>query len=782
LIAWLLSAALAVEPSLLETPELRYPAGLDVGEQIVLLRVRIDETGRVLEVTVLEGEDAFVDVVVEALPELRFAAVVDDGAPLVAEFEYQWLFPEQPFNVEGLLLSAGQRDPLQDVALTVGDRSVRTDQEGKFAIRNLSPGEHHIRTTDVTVRLPETTFSLTDDDAVQLELWAVPQQAVDEVVGVYRRQPKGAIHRTIDRDEVLATPGSIGDPIRALHSQPGLARVPLDAGWLIVRGGSYDDTGLFVDGVPVPLIFHLGGFTSILHPELVDEVRFYPNAYPARLGNAISGAVDLTLRDLPDRAVVSTGASLVFAHAYTSVPLGGKRAVAVAARRSYLDAVLTAAVGPEGARIAPRFWDFSGRYQSSHMDVLVLGLSDTIDAPTGVGAETVEVLQNAVQVQAHLKFDVGEWTFDAQPWLVSQARRVGSVDHFQRVRDLTPGLRAEVVSPRGEQWRFQGGVETSHLDYSIQQDRDIRHTPVEGVHPYVQLGTGEQLSADIGVRGEGVFAANHLPLFAASPRGTVAWQVAEPFRMFVEAGRYHQVPNHLILLGFPDGDYLPLEASTGISLGTRTRIGPLSIDIDGYHRSVSHLSEYERDGSVGQLFGRAFGVETLTRLRLGPVRTQVLYQMARSELQEEAGDEQFLHPLDQRHRLEVSALASLPRNWTLAVRFRAASGYLAPEGVTEGYDLLRDQMVPLQLTRRGRMAPFSAADIKVAHRFTLRKARVDVSLDLQNAYNRRIPELLIDGIDGSTTGVGFGLPILPIFGVDTYFWPARQRRDATTSR
>jgi hypothetical protein len=221
-------------------------------------------------------------------------------------------------------------------------------------------------------------------------------EAAGELVATYRLDVSTL--RVVDRATIRDTPGTLGDPIRALQTRPGLARTPFDAGWVLVRGGDFDHTALQLDGAPVPLLFHLGGFTSVLHPELTERVWFHPGVAPPRYGDALAGAVDVETRPVGDATRAQGGLNLVFANVYSEVP-AGDGGVAVAARRSYLDAVLTAALDAERARIAPRFTDAQVRVDQGNTRWTLLALDDRFDAPTSNALEdTVEVSQQGVQL------------------------------------------------------------------------------------------------------------------------------------------------------------------------------------------------------------------------------------------------------------------------------------------------------------------------------------------------------------------------------------------------
>jgi len=62
---------------------------------------------------------------------------------------------------------------------------------------------------------------------------------------------------TLTMAEVRRVPGTFGDPVRVIQSLPGAARAPFGTGLLVLRGANPEDSNVYVDGVEVPLVYHL---------------------------------------------------------------------------------------------------------------------------------------------------------------------------------------------------------------------------------------------------------------------------------------------------------------------------------------------------------------------------------------------------------------------------------------------------------------------------------------------------------------------------------------------
>jgi hypothetical protein len=96
---------------------------------------------------------------------------------------------------------------------------------------------------------------------------------------------------TLSRAEVRQIPGTFGDPFRAIEVMPGVTPIVTGLPFFFVRGAPPGNVGYFLDGVRVPLLFHVGVGPSVVHPGIMDRVDLYPGGYPARFGRFSGGIV-----------------------------------------------------------------------------------------------------------------------------------------------------------------------------------------------------------------------------------------------------------------------------------------------------------------------------------------------------------------------------------------------------------------------------------------------------------------------------------------------------------
>jgi hypothetical protein len=748
-----------------DLPAVPYPADGDGLPHAVELRLVVGTDGAVIELEVVAGEPPYSEAALQAAAALQFVPAYEDGVPVEVELPFTWTLVPPVDNLVLLLRGRGDDAPLPGAELTVGGQRAITDADGRVSLR-VPPGEVVISLTDDAWVLPQTAISVAANELVEAELWALQRRGDNEAVAVYTRDPEPVIKRSITAEDIRISPGTMGDPVRALQNQPGVLRTPLEAGWVLVRGGGVDDTAVFIDGVQVPLLFHLGGFTSVVHPEMVRSVELYPNAYPSRLGNGTAGAVEIVPRPAGADERSVAGFNLIYANAFTEVPIGDGGGLALAARRSYLDGVLALVLDSERAAIAPRFWDWQARLDTEHVDLMFIGMSDTIDAPTGNGDETVKVTQSGNFLVGGVHLDAGDHTqVLVRPWLSQTRHDIETELLDEQESVITPGLRTEVVTELPSSARVTLGAEARSIRYEVTRaDLGLTNWLTAGA-PYGELAVGEQVQATLGVRADAWWVPDQLPRVGFSPRGSLRWQATNRFAVVTEVGQYHQAPPLVLMAGLPSGAYLGLERSVSPSAGVRYTSPHFAADADVYTRTTERIAQYEADGTLTEGEARAWGVETWMRMSVGRFDARAIYQLSRSLYRDEPGQLFEPYRYDQPHRLLLLGLVSLPKQWSVASRLRYNTAFPIDAGATNAFDILTQEEVYFN-DGDTRLQDFVALDLKVAKRFTGERLQIDVYLDVQNVTSRRVAEPVINGFDDSEAVYGYGLPTLPIFGVD----------------
>jgi TonB family protein len=302
-----------------------------------------------------------------------------------------------------------------------------TDADGYFALKGVPPGDYRVTYAAPSYETGFTDESVEEGLVTKLVVYMRPSSTnLFEVIVRKRRAEKEVAKIALSREEVEKIPGTFGDPIRVIENLPGLARAPFIGGALIVRGANPADTGVYFDGVPIPILYHFGGLKSVVNSQFLEEINFYPGGFGARYGRATAGIVDVTSRDLKEERMVGfTDLSLIDSGFFLSGPIKPfdffpKVNFAAAARRSYIDAILPlildTVVGTEGSVfLSPVYWDLQFKadirpWDGHKFSIFTFGSSDDlalIGEGDGVTA-SLGFLQTFQRV-------VGEWKATLSP-------------------------------------------------------------------------------------------------------------------------------------------------------------------------------------------------------------------------------------------------------------------------------------------------------------------------------------------------------------------------------
>jgi TonB family protein len=410
------SAGLSKLPKQIVFAEAAYPpdaaaAGLEAD---VILNLTIDATGRVTNAEVATsarpGQEGFDAAAVAAATAYLFEPAERDGQPVPVELAYKVKFrlhakaptppappasspwaPARPAasvadrpavpaaarppreSLAGLLRERGTRSPLIGIVVTAirevtsgssppESYEATSDGNGRFAFFDLAPGTWHVDVEAPAYFPFHTGEEVRAGEKTLVTYYVERGQAnqLDETVTAARPR-KDVTHVVLTADVIDKVPGTAGDPLAVLQDLAGVARAPAGSGLLIVRGSAPEDTQIFVDGMDVPLVYHFGGLRSVLPEGIIDNIEFVPGNFSPEYGRATGGIVDVHLKELkPKRFGGYVDVSVLDTGVYLEGPLGDRGGIAVAARRSYLDAILNAAV-PSDASVslttAPVYYD-----------------------------------------------------------------------------------------------------------------------------------------------------------------------------------------------------------------------------------------------------------------------------------------------------------------------------------------------------------------------------------------------------------------------------------------
>jgi outer membrane receptor protein involved in Fe transport len=172
-----------------------------------------------------------------------------------------------------------------------------------------------------------------------------------------------------------------------VENMPGVARATVGSGALVVWGAAPQDTRVYVDGVRIPALYHMGGLRSVMATDFVSGIEVVPGGYAASFGRGLGGLVSITTQSLDKPGTKGVAAvDVIDAQVGVRTDLSKSARAALFIRRSHLAEAFAAVSDRDIGDLLPlpRFWDGQGRLHfdlGEHETLTVTGLFST-DAVT----------------------------------------------------------------------------------------------------------------------------------------------------------------------------------------------------------------------------------------------------------------------------------------------------------------------------------------------------------------------------------------------------------------
>ena len=174
---------------------------------------------------------------------------------------------------------------------------LQTDVDGKFRVCPQN-NKHLVIEISYFGSATDIRIPVLKSDTI-VEVRINPQVNLKPVTIVHKRtisvEPGGITK--ISMQELSRRPALLGirEPITQLKSIGGVTTISESQEGLAVRGTAPEHTLILLDGVPLYFPGRVFGMFSMLHPEIVKEVAFYPGAFPARYGGRLGAIAEFSL-------------------------------------------------------------------------------------------------------------------------------------------------------------------------------------------------------------------------------------------------------------------------------------------------------------------------------------------------------------------------------------------------------------------------------------------------------------------------------------------------------
>jgi TonB family protein len=687
-------------PVLLQFVHAKYPKEAEAQglEAAVQLLVVVDGAGKVAEIAVQESAgEAFDNAAIAAVRKFEFTPATMDGEPIAVRIGYTYRFKleEKSVKVEpgqmltGTIKEKGVGLPVVGAEVTLEGRArTTTDGKGKFTLRRIEPGTYKVFVSASEYKPLETELTLEEGKTLKVSL--LLESAIEnpyEIVVKGKKQKAVVTKYVLEQRTLETVPGTFGDPVRVVETLPGVARSSYGAGLLIVRGTKPNDTKVFVDGIEVPLIYHFLAGPSVINPNFLQDIGYYPGNYPTKYGEAIGGIIDVTTtKERPDVFGGEVDINLLNAGAYADGPIGEDGSFRLGVRRSYIDAVLALAlalVDADSFLIAPVYWDFQAQAmwnvnEKNRLGIFWLGSHDALSLVTSSDDEDDTGLD--ISIKTDFNRVIGTWrhaqddfSLVVKPYFGYDAFNLDTGPLSLDAEGFLVGTRtdAEYSLTKWFSWNFgaDGAWYTTNYSGELPTPKDYYHpgSTITGLSQSDEQDVEHLEFADDYWRGSTYFDLVFQPaegllltpgfrietwhhpggsVLLWDPRFVARWEIGGGVSVKGGVGRFSQPPQPGNLdetYGNPDlGPEWAMHYSAGLEWQPYEK---LIIDVQGYYTRTYDLVtqagdlEADDDGEVSTAsflntgYGRSFGMELL--IKHAPTDYfygWIAYTLARSEL------------------------------------------------------------------------------------------------------------------------------------------------------
>jgi outer membrane receptor protein involved in Fe transport len=537
---------------------------------------------------------------------------------------------------------------------------------------------------------------------------------------------------------VRSVPGTFGDPFQSLLALPGVAPMASGLPYFYVRGAPPADTGYFIDGIPLPTLFHIGPGPSYVPPGLLDQVELYPSTAPARFGRYVGGIMIGETRAPSDVAHGEGSVRLFDASALAESPIGDSSTALVAGRYGYPNVLL----GVFAPTLSLGYGDYTVRlaHRLTEHDTISLFAIGGFDHLEDASQQLPPV--NSQFHRIDLRYD-HRWEGGS-----FRVATTFGVDHTQGINNFesetaastTGRLRFELDQRIGTQLRLVAGADANTSHYAFGSTiagptSPIGDEEVAGAYADLRVRLGDRVTVTPGIRVDRYQRPTGLPpggtTVTVDPKLAARIAVSNDVALISTFGVAHQEPAYVLpipglVVSTPSG----FQVVDQIAGGVETKL-PLDLNakLTGFFSAGRHLTDFVADcgelfncSSVNSVDGRTFGIELLVRRPFTKkLAGWISYTLSRAE--RTVASIPYLSPFDRTHDFSGVVQYDFEHGVKAAARFTYYTG--RPDFPSLGYGTALSPDIafgPGQVAQH-RLPSYARLDLRAEKRWQLGRTR-----------------------------------------------------------
>ncbi|HPC36160.1 MAG TPA: carboxypeptidase-like regulatory domain-containing protein, partial [Candidatus Marinimicrobia bacterium] len=202
-------------------------------------------------------------------------------------------------RISGSVRDAETGEPLIGVNIIIEetDLGAATDANGSYIIINVPVGTHRVRASMIGYETKIFTEVMVSSDRITRLDFALHRTVIQgqEVIVTAQRDE---LHKEVSTTQLVVDAMQISDATGIREINAFLAKLPgigEQNGYLTIRGGSADQTGMMVDGLSY-VNAATGNAESSIPLSAIEQVSLLSGGYNAEYGNFRSGLINITTK------------------------------------------------------------------------------------------------------------------------------------------------------------------------------------------------------------------------------------------------------------------------------------------------------------------------------------------------------------------------------------------------------------------------------------------------------------------------------------------------------
>jgi hypothetical protein len=565
------------------------------------------------------------------------------------------------FTVSGYIYQKGSGETLVSAhcSETISGKSTISNVSGFYSL-TLNVGVVYLKSGFIGYEEAFCSFNLEHDTLINFYL-----QEKSEYVGEIVISAETPLHeqtllgkKILSIEQLKVIPSFIGetDIMKAIATIPGVSLGREGRSNIYVRGGDRGQNLILLDGAKLYNTNHIGGFFSLLNPNVIKQVDVYKGGFPSRYGGRASSVVDIYTRDGNREKVEGKfNIGLLSSGASVEGPIGKNLSFLVAARASYYDLYTIPArreikIYGEGDYFTFQFYDVNAKlcYYINQRNKIFINFFSGNDLYKSIGISKSSSKNSIDSILYNIHnycFTVGSYSSLAAKLffkntitisnynnqlgitLFNNDKEIISTNRYKsmsKINELNMQSRIEYYASKAHSLKV--GIEYSNYKFLPGQNYSYSTNSATGYSQDTSLGYFSNLYANevniygeddicftqnlflnIGLRGTAYFCEGR-NYFKVEPRLSFRAKLSESFSLKANYTLMNQF-NHVIVSNFglfekemwiATTKNIPPQQAHQISVGLFSSSEELKLDFSAevYYKRMKNLLEYKAQSDV----------------------------------------------------------------------------------------------------------------------------------------------------------------------------------------